>query len=216
FIAQEQIELIEFVQKERQAQQERFEHSQQLQNENPSLAPESFYLPENKQLVAASLSPAGDKIILAISDPQSWRDEGDIMPNYIAADGRVKAENVRRRVADAKPVEHDVYVLDLNSGEQTKLTYNTLPGWDEDVLADVKRENYQAQGKQYESKRAPRPITLMQDWGWQDGAFRWSDDGADVAVMLEAWDNKDRWIATVDFAGKQFKSQHRLHDDAWI
>jgi len=34
--------------------------------------------------------------------------------------------------------------------------------------------------------------------------------------LFEAWDNKDRWLATVDFANKELVSQHRLHDDAWI
>ena len=34
--------------------------------------------------------------------------------------------------------------------------------------------------------------------------------------MLEAWDNKDRWLATVDFSNNTLVSQHRLHDDAWI
>jgi len=216
FIAAEQQQLMEYIQSERAAQQARFDRQQALQQDNPSLAPEPFYLGEGKQLVAASLSPAGDKLVVAISDPQSWRDEGDIMPNYIAEDGRVKAENVRRRVADAKPVEHQLMVLDINSGAQTQLTYNTLPGWNEDVLAEVKRENYAAEGKSYDSEKAPRPITLMQDWGWQDGAIRWNQSGSEVAVMLEAWDNKDRWIATVDFDGKALQPQHRLHDDAWI
>ena len=34
--------------------------------------------------------------------------------------------------------------------------------------------------------------------------------------MLEAWDNKDRWLVTVDFDNWRLQSQHRLHDDAWI
>lgn len=34
--------------------------------------------------------------------------------------------------------------------------------------------------------------------------------------MLEAWDNKDRWLATVNFENPSLVSQHRLHDDAWI
>jgi len=203
------------VQKERTAAQERFAARQQLQQENSAVAPMPYYLGDNKQLVAAALSPAGDKLVVVTSDPQSWRDEGDIMPNYIAEDGRVKAQDVRRRVADAKPVEHDVWIIDLAEREQTQLTYNTLPGWDEDVLADVKQENHEAQGKTYTSERKPRPITLIQDWG-MEGAIRWNDDGDEVALMLEAWDNKDRWIATVDFAGKQLVPQHRLHDDAWI
>ena len=34
--------------------------------------------------------------------------------------------------------------------------------------------------------------------------------------MLEAWDNKDRWIATVNLLENKLDNQHRLHDDAWI
>ena len=216
FVAREQQELIKFVQVERKNKADRFAQQQQLKQSNSSLAPQPFYLGQGKQVVAASLSPAGDKLIVAISDPQKWRADGDIMPNYVTEDGRVAAESVRARVADAKPVEHQVMVLDLTSGEQTQLTYNTLPGWNDDVLADVRKENYAAQGKTYTSEKKPRPITLMQDWGWQSGAIRWSDDGSAAALMLEAWDNKDRWIASVDFGGKRFVNQERLHDDAWI
>ena len=131
-------------------------------------------------------------------------------------DGRVKSENVRRRVADAKPVEHQLVLLNLSDGSQSTLTYNTLPGWNEDVLAEVKRENHEARGETYKSEEKPRPITLMADWGWENGAIQWNEEGTEVAVMLEAWDNKDRWLATVDTAGKKLVSQDRLHDDAWI
>lgn len=216
FIAREQLDLIAFVGKERADREARFEQQQQLQQANPSLAPEPFYLGHGKQIVAASLSPAGDRLLVAITSPQSWRGEGDIMPDYIGEDGRIKARDVRRRVADAKPVEHQLLLLELDSGSQTTLTYNTLPGYDDDALAAVRAENYAAQGKTYESKKQPRAITLMQDWGWSSGALRWNHDGSQAAVMLEAWDNKDRWIASVDFAGKQLQSQHRLTDEAWI
>lgn len=216
FIAEEQQQLIQFVQKERRAAAQRFEFQQQLQAENASMAPKAFYLDKSKQLVQASLSPAGDYLIAAISEPQSWRDDGDIMPNYINEDGRISSERVRRRVADAKPTEHQLVLLDLNSHSQSTLTYNTLPGWNEDVLAEVKRENYAARDEQYESEKKPRAIHLMSDWGWENGAIQWNNDGSELAIMLEAWDNKDRWIATVDVAGKKLVPQDRLHDDAWI
>ena len=216
FIAREQQQLIQFVQVERQNKADRFAQQQQLQQANGSLAPEPFYLGQGKQIVAASLSPAGNQLIVAISQPQKWRDDGDIMPNYVTEDGRVAAEPVRARVADAKPVEHQILVLNLTNGEKTELTYNTLPGWNEDVLAAVRKENYAAEGKTYKSEKKPRAITLMQDWGWREGAIRWSDSGDSAAVMLEAWDNKDRWIASIDFAGKKLVAEDRLHDSAWI
>ena len=216
YLAREEQQLIQYVQNERKASEERFAQRSELQSRNSTLAPEPFYLPEGKELVSASLSPKGDFLLVAITDPQSWRDEGDIMPNYISEDGRVKSENVRRRVADAKPVEHQLMLLNLANGSQSTLTYNTLPGWNEDVLADVKRENYEARGETYTSEEKPRPITLMADWGWDNGAIQWNAEGSEVAVMLEAWDNKDRWLATVDTAGKKLVSQDRLHDEAWI
>ncbi|WP_417440617.1 prolyl oligopeptidase family serine peptidase [Idiomarina sp.] len=216
YLAREEQELLEYVQKERKASEERFAQRSDLQAQNSTLAPEPFYLPENKELVSASLSPKGDFLLVAITEPQSWRDEGDIMPNYISEDGRVKSENVRRRVADAKPVKHQLVLLNLTNGSQSTLTYNTLPGWNEDVLAEVKRENLEAEGESYTSEEKPRPITLMSDWGWDNGAIQWNAQGTEVAVMLEAWDNKDRWLATVDTSGKKLVSQDRLHDEAWI
>ncbi|MGM0481438.1 MAG: prolyl oligopeptidase family serine peptidase [Pseudomonadota bacterium] len=216
YLAREEQQLIKFVQKERKAAQQKFEREQQLQAQNPTLAPKPFYLDKSKELVQARLSPQGDKIIAAISEPQKWREDGDIMPNYINENGRVSSEQVRRRVADAEPNEQQLVILDLDNHTDTTLTYNTLPGWNADVLAAVKRENHKARGEQYQSEQQPRAIHLMADWGWENGAIQWNDKGTELAVMLEAWDNKDRWIATVDFAAKKLVSQDRLHDDAWI
>ncbi|RUO81197.1 S9 family peptidase [Idiomarina tyrosinivorans] len=216
YIAEEQQKLIQFIQKQRRDRAERFEREQQLRQQNASMTAAPFYLGDNQELVALSLSPNAKYALAVISEPTSWRDDGDIMPNYVAEDGRIEIEHVRRRVADAKPVNQQLVLLDLTTHQQTPLTYNTLPGWNEDVLAAVKRENAKAQGESYQSHKAPRAIQLMQDWYWDQSAIQWTADGNQVAVMLEAWDNKDRWIATVDFAGKRLDSQHRLHDDAWI
>lgn len=216
YLAREEQALMGYVQKERKAAEARFEKRTELQRNNATLAPEPFYLPEGKELVSASLSPQGNALLVVISETQSWRDDGDIMPNYISEDGRIQSEKVRRRVADAEPVNHELVLLDIESGTQSTMTYNTLPGWNEDVLAEVKRENHKAEGKTYTSKKEPRPITLMSDWSWDNGAIQWNAEGTEVAVMLEAWDNKDRWLATVDTAAKKLVPQDRLHDDAWI
>ena len=45
---------------------------------------------------------------------------------------------------------------------------------------------------------------------------KWNADGSNVALMLEAWDNKTRWLTTVDFESNTLVTQHKLHDDAWI
>jgi len=216
YIAQEQHKLIDYIALTHKNKKDKENLKNNINANNPSRVDEAFYLGKGMRLVDAQLSPNGTHIIAVVTKKTSWRDDGDIMPNYIADDGRVKAEKVRRRVADAKPKTSTVYSLDLTTGEQTELTFDKLPGFDEDVLADVKKENFAREGKTYKSEKASRSINLISDWTWSQSAIQWNQQGTQAAVMLEAWDNKDRWIASVDFEKSEFVPQHRLHDDAWV
>ncbi|RUO21585.1 prolyl oligopeptidase family serine peptidase [Aliidiomarina haloalkalitolerans] len=215
-LAQEEIDLIVYNQVQRRIREERFNDQQALQQANPALAPAPVYLGRGVQVAEVSLSPTADRALVAVTQPQSWRGEGDLMPRYVTESGRVENQDVRRRVADASPVNHTLYLVDLATGEKTELKYDTLPGFDEDVLKSVREENYAAEGKTYVSERKPRAIEVMARWSAQEGNINWKADGSAVAIMLRAWDNKDRWIATVDFAEGKLVNQHRLHDEAWI
>lgn len=48
------------------------------------------------------------------------------------------------------------------------------------------------------------------------GGLSWSRDGGQLAVQMRSIDNKDRWLATVDFDRYSLILQHRLTDAAWI
>lgn len=215
-LMQEEIDLIEYNRVQRRIQQERHDDQQRLQQENPSLAPKPIYLGRNQQIAEVSLSPAGDRMIVALTEPQTWRGDSDLMPRYVTETGRIENQDVRRRVADAKPVHHTLWLIDIATGEKTELSYESLPGWDEDVLRSVREENYAARGDTYVSERKARAIGVMPRWSAPEGNIIWNQDGSAVALMLRAWDNKDRWIATVDLEGARLNSQHRLHDEAWI
>lgn len=215
-LAREEIDLIEYNRIQRQQRQERFDDQQALAAASPAAAPQAVYLGRNLNVAEASLSPNGKRAIVAVTEPQSWRGDSDLMPRYVTETGRVENQDVRRRVADAKPVHHTLYLIDVATGEKSELSYESLPGFDEDVLASVRAENYAAEGKTYESKRTPRAIGVISGWSAPEGNIVWNQDGSAVAVMLRAWDNKDRWIATVDFNTQGLVSQHRLHDEAWI
>ncbi|BBN81576.1 peptidase S9 [Pseudoalteromonas sp. A25] len=214
YIAKEQHKLIDFVALQHKNKADKQAREQALKKTNATIADNHFYLGKDKQLIEASLSPAGDKLIAVISEPRSWRDDGDIMPNYVSQDGHIESVPARRKVADAKSYSSTVIFIDIASKQQTELAYDTLPGFDEDVLATVKKENAAREGKTYQSKKAPRDINLMPPWGLEP--VQWNSTGDEVALMLEAWDNKDRWIATVNFDKQQLVSQHRLHDEAWV
>jgi dienelactone hydrolase len=216
YIAEQQQQLIEVIAIKRQQKRLRFEKEQQLAKQNKTLAPADFYFPEDNETVAASLSSNGKWLVLVEQTESSWRDDSDIMPNYINDDGRIATDNVRRRVADQLPVQHNIWLLNLDKRSKRKLSYNSLPGYNEDVLETVRRENAQAKGGTYKANRLPRDISLMQDWYWSQGAIQWHNNGENVAIMLEAWDNKDRWLATVDTVNATLVNQHRLHDDAWV
>ncbi|MDP5034611.1 MAG: prolyl oligopeptidase family serine peptidase [Alishewanella sp.] len=215
YLGQEQAKLIRYIALQQQNQTERYQAAQQLRTENNSMAPAAIYLGKGQQIVDASLSPKGDFLMLA-TRKSSARNDKDIMPNYITANGDIAAQQVRARVNDFSPEPQKLLLVDLQQNSMQELSYSSLPGYNEDVLAEVKTENAKAQGKKYQSEKVIRDIGLMTDWYWSQSAMRWHNNGQQVAVMLKAFDNKDRWIATVDLAKKQLVPQHRLHDKAWV
>lgn len=217
YIGAQQHRLIKYVALEQHNKAVRYQNKQALKAQNKTLAVAPFYLDPKQRLVEMSLSPSGDKLLVATEDKgTTWRSEHDIMPNYIGSQGYVEAVDARARVAEAKPDSHTLVYIDITNRKQQTLDFSQLPGFDDDVLASVKAENFAKQGKKYNSKKSPRNITLLPDWTWNQSAISWANDGSALAIMLEASDNKDRWLTAYDFSNNTLKSLHRLHDDAWV
>ncbi|WP_394174637.1 S9 family peptidase [Thalassotalea litorea] len=212
YLAQEQSKLIDYVALQQRNKALQNEKDNALRAENDTINKAVFYFGKDKRIVQAKLSPDGRYIVVSTGSNEGWRNDSDIMPNYITDDGNIAAVPARRRVGDNRQYSEQLYLIDLQYNAQYLLNYNSLDGFDEDVLADVRKENHAREGKTYESKKSPRNIHLL---SFSD-SIKWHPDGSQVAVMMEAWDNKDRWIATIDFEEKQLVTQHRLHDDAWI
>lgn len=216
FLAREQHQLIQFVALEHKNATDSFNQQAMLRAQSDVLPPAAIYLGKGQRVADAALSPDGRFIVAAVTAAGSWNDARDIMPNYITASGDIAAQPVRRRVHDQKPEQSQFFLIELSSAKTTELKLDTLSGFDEDVLADVKAENAKAVGKTYKSERKARAINLLMDWSWDQSAIRWNADGSQAALMLEAWDNKDRWLVTVSPKNAQLTEQHRLHDKAWI
>ncbi|GAA6206151.1 prolyl oligopeptidase family serine peptidase [Thalassotalea sp. SU-HH00458] len=212
YIAKEQSKLLKYIALTQHNKQLKNAQSEKLKAENNTITKSEFYFGEGNRVVHASLSPSGDKMVVAIAKSKSSRAASDIMPNYIAEDGHIKPEKVRHRVADNRQYSQTLFLLDLKSGQKFPLSYQSLPGFDEDVLANVKTENHARIGKTYQSENTPRNIHVMRT----NNAIQWHKDGKQVALLLEAWDNKDRWLASVNLLENKLVSQHRLHDDAWV
>ncbi len=215
-IAAEQHQLIRYIAQQREQKQQRFDRELAMATESPAVSARPYYFDKGHRLVTASMSADGRYALIVTTEDVPSRADSDIMPHYIQDDGRIAALPVRRRVADATPVSHAIWLIDVSLGEKHALSLTDLPGYNDDVLAAVKQENASARGEKYTVNRLPRAITLLESWYWREPAIRWHNQGANVAMMLKAWDNKDRWIVTVDVDKKRLVTQHRLHDDAWV
>ena len=216
YIAREQHALIEFVAEKRKQREVASQREQDIRLVNPAYAPETLYFNKNDRLVSASVSPDGTYALIATTQNKGTSSDSDIMPHYIQEDGRIASIRVRQRVADSDESQHDVWLVNLISGKKSKLSYVSLPGYNDDVLASVKTENAAARGETYEINRLPRKIKLLSSRNINNPSIRWHGSGKYAALMLEAADNKDRWIVTVDFKHASLKVIERLHDDAWI
>lgn len=211
YLAKEQHKLINYIALQQRNSELKAQHTAELTEQNNTITSTKYYFGTDKRVSHASLSPAGDKLLVSITSVIP-SDDTDIMPNYITKDGVIKAEKVRARVANNRQYNESIFYIDLNKKAMFPLGYETLPDFDTDVLAEVKKENYKREGKKYTSKKHPRNIHLLEMWF----PIKWNKDGSQVAMMLEAWDNKTRWLTTVDFEKNSFINQHKLQDDAWI
>jgi len=212
YLAKEQHKLIDYIALQQRNNKLKQTQKERLAIENKVVNDSKFYFGKGNRVAHASLSPAGDKILVGIASAKSSRNKTDIMPNYITKNGVIAAEKVRARVANNRQYQEQLFLIDLATGKQQTLSYDSLPGFDDDVLASVKSENFAREGKTYKSEKKARNIHLLQ----MHNPVKWSSDGQHLALMLEAWDNKTRWLTTVDFDKNELVTQHKLHDDAWI
>ncbi|WP_144211203.1 S9 family peptidase [Shewanella donghaensis] len=217
YIAKQQHRLIEYVALQHNNNKTRAEYAEELAAQDPTFAAKTWYLGDDESVSEMSISPGGRYLLVSLVEKDyNWRAEHDIMPNYLGKDGYVDAVPSRARVAEDSYPGQRLVVLDLVDHIKKDITIEGLDGFDEDVLASVKSENAEAKGESYKSETSPRLLQLMQDWTWSQSAIQWHETENKLLVMLEAVDNKDRWIASVDLETGKLVTEHRLHDDAWV
>lgn len=198
-------------------EEEQRERNDSLYDLDANLPPAPIYFGDDVELEGHSLSPAG-RWLLVVTAKQGY-DEGKAgtMPNYVTLSGHVETQEVRTRVGRSAYAPHSLWLVDLDSGEKHALDLGVLPGIEEDPLAQLRKSairHWVAAGddqkKAEERLKAPETRNVMV-WG-----SSWSEDGSGLVLYIRAIDNKDRWIATVDFDDKKLLTQHRLSDEAWV
>ncbi len=197
-----QLRLIGTLARERSQREAQRERQRELLAAEPSRAQLPIFLGDDITLSDVRLSPDA-RYMLAITEPKS-ADAGRTgkMPLYVTESGYEDVEDVRTRVGRNLPAAQSFHLIDVQTGDVKALDLDALPGIDRDPLADLRKA---AKAKPLEGARS---VQLM------DAKF--STDGKRLAIMLRANDNKDRWLAEVDFAAAKLLPRHRLTDPAWI
>jgi dipeptidyl aminopeptidase/acylaminoacyl peptidase len=187
---------------------------------DPGQAPQPFWLGKNVTVTDTSLSPDG-RWLLVVTQPKD-AEEGKIpdLTHYVTDSGYAETEATRVYVGRNDPAPQSLRLLDLRAHTSFDLDTAKLPGIGDDPLAELRAKTIAAlrkdgKGDRADALAAPKVRPVIVNGEYSPGIV-WSDDAHNVAVQLRAIDNKDRWIASVDFDRHALVSQHRLTDKAWI
>ncbi|HMB43589.1 MAG TPA: prolyl oligopeptidase family serine peptidase, partial [Luteimonas sp.] len=173
-------------------------------------AAQPVYLGDDVQIDASTLSPNGRWLIVVTSAKGAEAGRVGKLPKYVTTSGYEEFEDERTRVGRNLPIGQSLRLIDLSTGEVHELSLDALPGIATDPLAAMRV------AQKLPALKGNRAVRVQTDGDNSGQAVHWSDDGSQVALLLRAIDNKDRWIATVDFARAKLLSAHRLTDPAWI
>jgi len=191
---------------------------------DPGRAPKPIYLGDSSELADAELSPDGHWM-LVVTQPKGYKPgKRPELTHYVTESGYAERQETRVYVGHDDPAAQSVVLVDLKTAKFYPLKTDGLPGIKDDPLKDLRSKAIAAlekDGKADQAKalKAPdvRPVRIISnadDGG--GGGIVWSEDGQSAAVQMRAIDNKDRWIASIDFDKHALVNQHRLTDKAWI
>jgi dipeptidyl aminopeptidase/acylaminoacyl peptidase len=179
--------------------------------------PAPWYLGDKISIAHSSLSPDGHWLVLVTTPKDYDKGTPGIMPEWITDSGYVEILKRHTYVGLNPPAPQNVLLLDLKTHVSYPLDLSQLPGIKDDPLAELRKSAVEWDVRHgmerktaEESAQAPaiRPVSV---WG-----LAWSDNGKQLALEFRANDNKDRWIASVDFGKQTLITQNRLTDPAWI
>ena len=205
-----QLRLVETLKDDRDRRDAAREQGQAWCLADASCAPPPAYLGKDVAIADSALSPDGRWLLVATTAKDADGGKAGKMPRYVTESGYEEFEEVRTRVGHNPPLPHRLWLVDVANAKVRELKFGGLPGIATDPLAELRK----TAGK--DPLKGDRAVRVETDGDGSGPAIHWSTDSRNVAVLLRAVDNKDRWIATVDLANAALQTRHHLHDDAWI
>ena len=161
------------------------------------------YFGDKVVIEASALSPDGRHALVITTEKGADPGREGKMPVYVNESGYEEFETVRTRVGRNPPLAQKLWLVDVGTRSVRELDFSVLPGIGQDPLAALRK------AQKLDALKGNRPVRM-------DYPIVWSADGSQVAVLIRAIDNKDRWLAGIDFASGRLTVRDRLTDPAWI
>jgi dipeptidyl aminopeptidase/acylaminoacyl peptidase len=197
-------------------------YAEELRKGDVTRAAAPFYLGEDVSIRDTELSPDARWLVVVTVPKSAAKGFEGKLTRYVTESGYEEFEIERLRVGRNPPAPQSLILLNLVDHTAHALSVKSLPGIGDDPLKAIREENgtrevqADASGGK-DAKPKQRTVSMMSDDpDGGAGGIVWSRDGKALAIQLLSMDNKDRWIATVDFAKYALVPQHRLSDPAWI
>ncbi|MGH8398828.1 MAG: prolyl oligopeptidase family serine peptidase, partial [Gammaproteobacteria bacterium] len=217
YLQAEQPRLFDFLSRQQSNETAAQEQQAAQTSADRTRVPAPWYLGDKISVRGSSLSPDGRWLVLVTIPKDYDRGAPGMMPEWITPSGYVQMLKRHTYVGLNPPPPQSVLVLDLKTHTSFPLDLSQLPGITDDPLVALRKSavnwdvNHDIERKTAEASVKAPSIRPMSVWG-----LAWSDNGKHLAFEFRANDNKDRWIATLDFVNKSLVTQNRLTDPAWI
>ncbi len=127
-----------------------------------------------------------------------------IVPDYVTASGYTEDITNRTKVGSPQPASQS-FIFDRERDTIYAISAQNLPGIKD--LPDYVKD-YPKQLEERTRRNEDRKVTI-------NGPY-WSEDGKNAVVVINAQDNKDRWIMKLNPATGQLSLIDRQRDEAWI
>jgi len=208
YLEQSQPRLFDYL--AQQSKETEYQKNRAKANEHHSV--KTWYLGKNNIIRTFRLSPNANWLLLGLTKKD--RDgKADHMPRFVTEDGYVKDDEVRPLVGTSKPLRETFFLIDLVKSKKTALSLKKLPGIGDDPLELLRKNAAKKIGYQFKAKDKSRAVYAY-NWDKNQGV-EWSTDSRNAAIMLFSYDNKSRWIVTVNTKNKSLTTGHWMSDDAW-
>jgi dipeptidyl aminopeptidase/acylaminoacyl peptidase len=221
------------------------EVEQQLKDkEDPALTGTPFYLGDEFELGSATMSPSGKHLALVLLPKKRPKPSQTKMPSWVTHSGEIETRDVRSRVGTVKPYHSKLMLLNRDTRTVVEVVLDALTDIAKDPVEDLRmlaEKREKDRNKQFEKQTGPvgsktldespddqekqpeesKGKILPADSESKPRAveFRsllFNQDGSGLIFQAVSFDNKDRWIVSVDLESGDCRTLHHLHDSAWI